>query len=73
MKHITNRTWCDADLLSLKEMVARDVSAARASVALRRPIVAIKSKAKLLGCPFPDDRALRRRRRAAGCAAEDRV
>jgi hypothetical protein len=48
----------------LQEMVKQGVSAMRAAVAFKRSVVAVKTKAKQLGCPFPDDRSLRRERRA---------
>jgi hypothetical protein len=64
MKHVTNRTWKPDDLRRLQEMVSKGVSAARAAVALRRTTVAIKAQAKKMGCPFPDDRVLKRERRA---------
>lgn len=72
-KHVTNRTWSEKDLERLKEMVAAGVSAARASVAFRRSIVAVKGQAKNIGCPFPDDRVLKRRRRTAGFCAEEKL
>jgi len=68
MKHVTNRTWTSEDLHRLEEMVRSGASAARASVAFRRSIVSVKTQAKKLGCPFPDERSLKRNRRAAGCS-----
>lgn len=60
--HVTNRTWTEQDIVRLKEMVETGISAQRASVAFRRSIVAVKSQAKKCGFPFPDERALKRKR-----------
>jgi hypothetical protein len=52
------------DIRRLQEMCERGISAVRAAVVLRRSIVSVKGKAKSLGVPFPDDRLLKRERRA---------
>jgi len=64
MKHVTSRTWMLDDERRLIEMSKNGVSAVRAAVALKRSIVSVKAKAKQLGAPFPDDRLLKRKRRA---------
>jgi hypothetical protein len=64
MRHPTNRTWTHEDLTRLEGMVRSGVSAMRASVAFRRSLVSVKSQAKKSGFPFPDDRDLKRARRA---------
>src|SRR4051794_3640448 len=64
MKHVTNRTWTPDDLVYLGKMADQGVSAARAAVALRRSITAVKVQAKKIGHPFPDERVLKRERRA---------
>jgi GcrA cell cycle regulator len=64
MSHVTNRTWTSADIERLKQLVASGVSAARAAVIFRRSIVSVKGQAKRLGFPFPDERILKRERRA---------
>lgn len=64
MTHITNRTWTAADIERLKHLVETGVSAARAAVIFHRSIVSVKSQAKRFGFPFPDERLLRRERKA---------
>lgn len=64
MTHITNRTWTAADIERLKQLVASGVSAARAAVIFRRSIVSVKAQAKRFGFPFPDERVLKRERKA---------
>jgi hypothetical protein len=59
----TSRTWIAEDLRRLESMVASGISAARASVALRRTVMSVKVKAKQSGFPFPDERQLQRERR----------
>jgi mRNA degradation ribonuclease J1/J2 len=62
--HFTSRSWIAQDLERLRQMADAGVSAQRASVILRRSIVAVKAQAKRLGAPFPDDRLLKRERRS---------
>jgi hypothetical protein len=64
MRHVTSRTWKPEDLQRLQELVASGVSAARAAVMFRRSIGCVKAQAKRIGTPFPDDRLLKRQRRA---------
>lgn len=64
MTHITNRTWTAADIERLKRLVETGVSAARAAVIFRRSIVSVKAQAKRFGFPFPDERVLKRERKA---------
>lgn len=70
MTHITNRTWTAEDLERLKQLVASGVSAARAAVIFRRSIVSVKAQAKRLGFPFPDERMLKRERKARDIQTE---
>ncbi len=70
MTHITNRTWTAADIERLKQLVASGVSAARAAVIFRRSIVSVKAQAKRFGSPFPDERVLRRERKARDIQTE---
>jgi hypothetical protein len=63
-RHITNRTWMPEDLSSLEAMVKSGASATRAAAAFRRTIASVKIQAKKLGCPFPDERLLKRKRRS---------
>ena len=71
-RHMTSRTWMPDDLRRLEDMVRSGVSATRAAVAFRRSIVSVKTQAKRLGCPFPDERALKRNRRAVGISPTER-
>lgn len=64
MTHITSRTWTAADIERLKQLVASGVSAARAAVIFHRSIVSVKAQAKRFGFPFPDERVLKRERKA---------
>jgi hypothetical protein len=64
MTRITNRTWSMTDIERLKQLAASGVSAARAAVIFRRSIVSVKAQAKRFGSPFPDERILRRARKA---------
>lgn len=64
MTHITSRTWTAGDIERLKQLVASGTSAARAAVIFRRSIVSVKAQAKRFGFPFPDERVLRRERKA---------
>ncbi len=70
-KHVTSRTWKAEDIERLRNMVAAGISAARASVAFRRSVTGVKAQAKKLGCPFPDERHLKRDRRSAGVNATE--
>lgn len=64
MRYVTSRTWMPEDERRLIEMVHKGVSAMRVAVAFKRSIVSVKSRAKQLGVPFPDERTLKRERRA---------
>jgi hypothetical protein len=64
MKHVTNKTWTPDDLRRLRDMAGQGISAARAAVALRRTTTGVKVQAKKMGCPFTDERVLKRERRA---------
>jgi hypothetical protein len=55
------KTWSDDDCERLKSLVASGASPVRASLALKRPIVATKNKARNLGVPFPPDRERRKK------------
>jgi hypothetical protein len=64
MKHVTNRTWLPDDVRRLRKMVEEGVSSTRAAVAFRRTTTAVKVQAKKMGHPFPNERVLKRERRA---------
>ena len=71
-RHITNRTWVSDDLQRLEIMVKSGVSAMRSAAIFRRSVLSVKTQAKRLGCPFPDERALKRNRRAVGISPTER-
>ena len=61
--------WTEQDLARLRELVQANASAARASAALNRTIIAVQIKAKSLGMPFVPVRKLRAARLAKEAAA----
>jgi hypothetical protein len=61
---ITCRSWTVEQIELLRALVDGGVSPARASVVLRRPRLAVQSKARELGRPFADPRQVRAMRLA---------
>jgi hypothetical protein len=57
------RPWTEDDVERLRELVTSGVSAARASIALKRSIAVTKNKARDLGVPFRPDAELRKERK----------
>jgi hypothetical protein len=55
------KAWTEADCERLKAMVAAGASVMRASVALGRPLIAIRNKARELGLRFPTEFETRRK------------
>jgi hypothetical protein len=53
--------WTAEDEERLKELVVQGASIIRASAALRRGRVAVRERAKKLGCPFPPLRIARKK------------
>jgi hypothetical protein len=45
--------WDDAQLDILKDLIARQISLARAAVILKRPQSSVQIQARRLGTPFP--------------------
>jgi hypothetical protein len=64
MPRITRRTWTPDQIELLRLLLDKGVSAARASVVLKRPKLAVQDKARQLGTPFPDVREVRAARLA---------
>jgi hypothetical protein len=64
MTRVTSRSWTPDQINLLFSLVERGVSSARASVALRRPKLAVQNKARQLGRPFQDVRDVRAARLA---------
>lgn len=66
MSRVAWHLWTDEHIKTLCALLDRGASAARASVVLKRPTLAVQNKARQLGRPFPD----RRKVRAADLARE---
>ena len=64
MPRVTSRSWTIDQITLLCALVERGVSPARASVVLKRPRLAVQSKARAIGKPFIDSRAIRMARLA---------
>jgi hypothetical protein len=64
MTRVSRRSWTDEQIKLLIDLVQKGVSPARASVALRRPKLAVQNKARQLGKPFPDAREVKAARLA---------
>src|SRR3978361_882583 len=68
MERVTRKSWTPDQINLLLSLIEKGVSRARASVALRRPKLAVQNKARQLGRPFQDVRnvkAARLQREAA--------
>lgn len=59
MTRVTRRSWTQDQIDLLFALIDKGVSPVRASVALRRPKLAVQNKARQLGKPFPDVREVR--------------
>jgi hypothetical protein len=59
MPRITRRSWTAEQIKLLCELVERGVSPARASVVLKRPRLAVQTKAREMGRPFTGSRQAR--------------
>jgi hypothetical protein len=64
MTRVTRRSWTQDQVDLLFALIEKGVSPMRASVALRRPKLAVQNKARQLGKPFPDVREVKAARRA---------
>jgi hypothetical protein len=53
---VAKRVWTPEEIEKLKKMAAAGVSAVRVSLALKRPLSAVKDRAREQGVPFPHDR-----------------
>lgn len=56
--------WDDAQFEILKDLIARQISLARAAVILKRPQSSVQIQARRLGTPFPGVRETRARLKA---------
>jgi hypothetical protein len=59
MSRVAWHPWTDEHIQTLYALLDRGASAARASVVLKRPTLAVQNKARQLGRPFPDLRKVR--------------
>ena len=73
MPRITSRSWTTEQIERLRMLVDRGISPARASVVLKRPILAVQSKARELGTPFADSRKTRAARLAREVVARQAI
>ena len=64
MKRLTKQTWTSEQLARLSQLVGEGASAARASVVLKRSLIAVQCKANGLGTPFPPIRKVKAERLA---------
>jgi hypothetical protein len=64
MPRVSRRSWTNEQIELLFTLVQKGVSPARASVALKRPKLAVQNKARELGRPFPDAREVKAARLA---------
>jgi hypothetical protein len=59
MTRLAWHPWTEEQIKLLCTLLDRGASAARASVVLKRPTLAVQNKARQLGRPFPDLRKVR--------------
>ena len=64
MTRVMCRRWTSEQIDLLRRLVESGASAARASVVLKRPKLAVQNKARQLGRPFPDVRNVKAARLA---------
>jgi hypothetical protein len=73
MRRLTKQTWTSEQLARLSQLVGEGASAARASVVLKRSIIAVQSKANGLGTPFPPIRKVKAERLAREMVERNRA
>ncbi|MDB5502638.1 MAG: hypothetical protein JWR89_2540 [Tardiphaga sp.] len=64
------RSWCEADLARLRQMVLAGASVSRCSAALNRPTNSVRNQARRMGVPFPGIRAVKATQKMKIAAAE---
>jgi hypothetical protein len=64
MTRVTTRSWTPGQISLLLSLVEKGASSARVSAALGRPKLAVQNKARQLGRPFQDVRAVKAARLA---------
>jgi hypothetical protein len=73
MNRVTCRRWTTEQIELLRSLVESGASAARASVVLKRPKLAVQNKARQLGRPFPDVRGVKAARLAREAFERDLI
>lgn len=73
MNRVTCRKWTTEQIELLRALVESGASAARASVVLKRPKLAVQNKARQLGRPFPDVRNVKAARLAREALARELI
>jgi hypothetical protein len=73
MKRLTKRTWTSEQPARLSQLVGEGASAARASVVLKRSLIAVQCKANDLGTPFPPIRKVKAERLAREMVERNRT
>ena len=76
MTRVTRQSWTPEQINLLLSMIEKGASPVRASVVLKRPRLAVQTKARQLGHPFKDVRdvkAARLAREAEALEANDRL
>ncbi len=73
MPRVTCRSWTAEQIELLCVLVDSGVSPARASVALKRPRLAVQNKARQLGRPFSDSRRVRAMRLAREASEREAI
>jgi GcrA cell cycle regulator len=53
--------WTKEEDERLRALVAQGASVVKAAAALKRKIVSVRTRARVLGCPFPPLRAVRQK------------
>ncbi|MCX7318820.1 MAG: hypothetical protein NT113_04745 [Hyphomicrobiales bacterium] len=59
MKHVTNRSWTEADIERLRELSAKGASITRAAAALNRKTASVAKMARTHGIQLAGTRQLR--------------
>lgn len=69
MARLITRPWSTDEVARLKQFLEKGASAARVAAALNRNVIAVQSKARGLGTPFPHKRKEKSDRLAREAAA----
>ena len=72
MPHPTKLSWTPEELARLEALIDSGASAIRAAAALNRKIVVVQNKARQIGKPFPQRRAVKKEMLAKAAEAVSR-